>query len=198
MWITEYPSVGARQGRAVYTPPELAGMEAGVVALYQKCVHLGCRVPRVRDVAVVRVPVPRLAVQPGRREEGRPGARAASTASPSRSPATSSPSTPAPIIQGPPIGTNTTGQEAEGPHCVGGRRRTDAALHHVRPCWPTSTAPSVGAVILVVVLVIGVVVYVFVNVRSGQAEVGSEIELAPNRKPYLADEELEGPSSTAR
>jgi cytochrome b6-f complex iron-sulfur subunit len=24
------------------------------------------------------------------------------------------------IIQGPPIGTNTTGQEAEGPHCVSG------------------------------------------------------------------------------
>jgi cytochrome b6-f complex iron-sulfur subunit len=24
------------------------------------------------------------------------------------------------IVQGPPIGTNTTGQEAEGPHCVSG------------------------------------------------------------------------------
>ena len=24
------------------------------------------------------------------------------------------------IIVGPPIGTNTTGQEAEGPHCIGG------------------------------------------------------------------------------
>jgi cytochrome b6-f complex iron-sulfur subunit len=24
------------------------------------------------------------------------------------------------VIQGPPIGTNTTGQEAEGPHCIGG------------------------------------------------------------------------------
>jgi cytochrome b6-f complex iron-sulfur subunit len=24
------------------------------------------------------------------------------------------------IIQGPPIGTNTTGQEAEGPHCITG------------------------------------------------------------------------------
>ena len=24
------------------------------------------------------------------------------------------------IIQGPPLGTNTTGQEAEGPHCVSG------------------------------------------------------------------------------
>jgi cytochrome b6-f complex iron-sulfur subunit len=23
------------------------------------------------------------------------------------------------IVQGPPIGTNTTGQEAEGPHCMG-------------------------------------------------------------------------------
>jgi cytochrome b6-f complex iron-sulfur subunit len=25
------------------------------------------------------------------------------------------------VVQGPPIGTNTTGQEAEGPHCVGAR-----------------------------------------------------------------------------
>jgi hypothetical protein len=24
-------------------------------------------------------------------------------------------------VQGPPIGTNTTGQEADGPHCVSGR-----------------------------------------------------------------------------
>ena len=24
------------------------------------------------------------------------------------------------VIQGPPIGTNTTGQEAEGPNCIGG------------------------------------------------------------------------------
>jgi cytochrome b6-f complex iron-sulfur subunit len=24
------------------------------------------------------------------------------------------------VIPGPPIGTNTTGQEAEGPHCIGG------------------------------------------------------------------------------
>jgi len=25
------------------------------------------------------------------------------------------------VISGPPIGTNTTGQETEGPHCVGGK-----------------------------------------------------------------------------
>ena len=48
--------------------------DSGLVALYQKCPHLGCRVPSCVTQPVVRVPVPRLAVQPGRREEGRPGA----------------------------------------------------------------------------------------------------------------------------
>lgn len=53
-----------------------------------------------------------------------------------------------------------------------------------------STVQSVGAV-LAVLTMIGFVVYVIANVRSGRAEVGSEIELAPNRKPYYDDEELE-------
>jgi hypothetical protein len=48
--------------------------------------------------------------------------------------------------------------------------------------------------VLFVILLAGVVVYALVNVlSSGKAEVGSELELAPNRKPYLSDEELEGP-----
>jgi cytochrome c553 len=48
--------------------------------------------------------------------------------------------------------------------------------------------------VLFVILLAGVVIYALVNVLSaGKAEVGSEIELAPNRKPYLSDEELEGP-----
>ena len=53
MWITEYPSGAVEKARAVYSGTELAGMESGatlgldggVVALYQKCPHLGCRVP---------------------------------------------------------------------------------------------------------------------------------------------------------
>ena len=66
MWITEYPASALDKAKQVYSPSELAGMEAGLVALYQKCV--APRLPRavVRHVAVVRVPVPRLAVQPGR------------------------------------------------------------------------------------------------------------------------------------
>src|SRR3546814_2290060 len=45
MWLTEYPTGALEKARNVYSPAELAGMEEGVVALYQKCVHLGCRVP---------------------------------------------------------------------------------------------------------------------------------------------------------
>jgi cytochrome c553 len=53
-----------------------------------------------------------------------------------------------------------------------------------------STVTTVGATI-VVLLLVGMAVYVIANIRSGRDEVGSEIELAPNRKPYLSDEELE-------
>lgn len=44
-----------------------------------------------------------------------------------------------------------------------------------------------------VVFVGGWLVYALMNWRSGRAEAGSEIELAPNRRPYYDDEELEGP-----
>ncbi len=40
--------------------------------------------------------------------------------------------------------------------------------------------------------VIGWVVYYFANRNAARAEIGSEIELAPNRKPYYDDETLEG------
>ena len=54
-----------------------------------------------------------------------------------------------------------------------------------------STQRSIGFIILAVVLV-GFVVYLILNSRTARDEVGSEIELAPNRRPYLPDEELEG------
>lgn len=53
-----------------------------------------------------------------------------------------------------------------------------------------STVQTVGAV-MAILTGIGFVVYVVANLRAGRAEAGSEIELAPNRKPYYDDEELE-------
>ncbi len=43
------------------------------------------------------------------------------------------------------------------------------------------------------VILVGFVVYAWFNVRAGRSEVGSEIELAANRKEYYDDETLEGP-----
>jgi mono/diheme cytochrome c family protein len=53
-----------------------------------------------------------------------------------------------------------------------------------------STVTTIGATI-VVLIVLGLLVYVVVNLRAGRAEVGAEIELAPNRKPYYDDDQLE-------
>jgi len=53
-----------------------------------------------------------------------------------------------------------------------------------------SVQKTIGYVIGVVLLV-AFAVAIVVNMRKGRAEVGSEIELAANRKPYMDDEELE-------
>lgn len=58
-----------------------------------------------------------------------------------------------------------------------------------------STVKTIGSVIAVLAT-IGFVWYVIVNIRAGRAEVGSEVELAPNRKAYYDDEGLEGPRLT--
>jgi mono/diheme cytochrome c family protein len=53
-----------------------------------------------------------------------------------------------------------------------------------------STQVAVGWVIAVLVC-LGFVGYIIANLRAGKPEVGSEIELAANRKPYFDDLELE-------
>ena len=54
------------------------------------------------------------------------------------------------------------------------------------------TNETIGWTIFIVILV-GVITYTVINIlRGAKPELGSEIELAPNRKPYLDDEELEG------
>lgn len=47
--------------------------------------------------------------------------------------------------------------------------------------------------LLAPLVIIGFAIYLFHNTRKTKPELGSEIELAPNRKPYYDDEQLEGP-----
>jgi len=53
-----------------------------------------------------------------------------------------------------------------------------------------TTQRAIGYVVITIVFV-GGFFFVWTQIRKGRKEVGSEVELAPNRKPYLDDAELE-------
>jgi mono/diheme cytochrome c family protein len=59
---------------------------------------------------------------------------------------------------------------------------------------PPSTASRIGVAVAVAIVVafIGYVIVAIVR-RDSETPPGSEVELAPNRRPYLDDEQLEGP-----
>ncbi len=119
MWVTPFPSAALDKARKVYTAPELAGMEAGVVALYQKCVHLGCRVPQCLTSQWFECPCHGSQYSQVGEKKGGPAPRGLDRFAMTVAGGVLTVNT-GQIILGPPIGTNTTGQEAEGPHCVGG------------------------------------------------------------------------------
>ncbi|HJW60105.1 MAG TPA: Rieske 2Fe-2S domain-containing protein [Actinomycetota bacterium] len=91
----------------------------GFMALYQRCVHLGCRVPWCATAQWWECPCHGSKYnQAGEWKEGpapRGLDRFAIEVSGSQIVVDTSK-----VITGPPRGTNTTGQELDGPHCVGG------------------------------------------------------------------------------
>jgi cytochrome b6-f complex iron-sulfur subunit len=118
MWVTKYPKSALPAARNTYGP-ELAGMEAGYTALYQKCVHLGCRVPECKTSQWFECQCHGSQYNRAGEKKGGPAPRGLDRFPITVSGAALSVDTGT-IITGPPIGTNTTGQEAEGPHCVEG------------------------------------------------------------------------------
>ncbi len=119
-WITEYPPEALPLAEKVYQPSVLNTMEQGIVVLSQKCPHLGCRVPQCLTSQWFEC-------QCHGSQYNRVGEKKAGPAprGMDRHPATFAANGDVTIntgvtITGPAIGTNTTGQEAEGPHCTGG------------------------------------------------------------------------------
>jgi cytochrome b6-f complex iron-sulfur subunit len=119
MWITEYPASALEKAKKVYPAPVMPGLEAGVVALYQKCPHLGCRVPSCATSQWFECPCHGSQYNQAGEKKGGPAPRGMDHFAMEVTGGVLVVNTGL-IIQGPPIGTNTTGQEAEGPHCVGG------------------------------------------------------------------------------
>ncbi|MGI8938415.1 MAG: ubiquinol-cytochrome c reductase iron-sulfur subunit [Iamia sp.] len=119
MWITEYPASSLDNAKKVYSPSELAGMEVGLVALYQKCPHLGCRVPECATSQWFECPCHGSQYNRVGEKKGGPAPRGLDRFAMAIEGDTFTVNTGL-IIQGPAIGTNTTGQEAEGPNCISG------------------------------------------------------------------------------
>ncbi len=126
MWLTAYPNGAVEKARATYSAAELNGMtagvdhgfESGVVAIYQKCPHLGCRVPNCVPSQWFECPCHGSQYNQVGEKKGGPAPRGMDRFAVSVVEGVLTVDTGT-IIQGPPIGTNTTGQESEGPHCIG-------------------------------------------------------------------------------
>lgn len=116
-WLTEFPKEGLEKAKAAYTAPVVAGMEQGLVALYQKCPHLGCRVPNCTSSQWFECPCHGSQYNRAGEKKGGPAPRGMDRFGVTVTDGAVLVDTGT-IFPGPPIGTNTTGQEAEGPHCI--------------------------------------------------------------------------------
>ena len=121
MWLTEYPAsavVKAESSYTFYSDVE-QGLQQGVVALYQTCPHLGCRVPECATSQWFECPCHGSQYNRVGEKKGGPAPRGMDRFPMKVTAAKELEVDTGTVIQGPPIGTNTTGQEAEGPNCLG-------------------------------------------------------------------------------
>ncbi|MBJ7397402.1 MAG: Rieske 2Fe-2S domain-containing protein [Ilumatobacteraceae bacterium] len=119
-WVTEYPREAISKAEVAYggQGAVFSGMNAGIVALYQKCPHLGCRVPECSTSQWFECPCHGSQYNRVGEKKGGPAPRGMDRFGVSVNNGVMVIDTGT-VFGGPPIGTNTTGQEAEGPNCIG-------------------------------------------------------------------------------
>ena len=116
-YIQPYPKDDIAKARKVYDPRIVAGMEKGYVALYQKCVHLGCRVPWCESSQWFECPCHGSKYNRVGEKQGGPAPRGLDRF-PLEVTGGSITVDTGIIVVGPPIGTDTTHQSPEGAPCV--------------------------------------------------------------------------------
>jgi cytochrome b6-f complex iron-sulfur subunit len=117
-WITRYPAEAIPKAEASYQEALLPGIQSGVIASYQKCPHLGCRVPSCPSSQWFECGCHGSQYNRVGEKKGGPAPRGMDHFAVDFEGEQVIVDTGT-VWQGVPIGTNTTGQEAEGPHCVG-------------------------------------------------------------------------------
>ncbi|HEV7536625.1 MAG TPA: Rieske 2Fe-2S domain-containing protein, partial [Acidimicrobiia bacterium] len=124
---SKYSRVGEKKGGPAPRgldrfPIDVSGdtvtINTGIVALYQRCVHLGCRVPFCQTSQWFECPCHGSKYNRVGEKKAGPAPRGLDRFYATQSGDGSIVVDTGNIFLGPPIGTNTTGQEAEGPNCV--------------------------------------------------------------------------------
>ncbi len=124
-YVQKYPAEALSRAEAVYEPSILAGMEPvagqnfGFVAVWQQCPHLGCRVPECVSSQWFECPCHGSQYNRVGEHKAGPAPRGMD-----RFPVSTSGGRvvidTGTVVQGPPLGTDTTSQGLEGPHCTTG------------------------------------------------------------------------------
>jgi cytochrome b6-f complex iron-sulfur subunit len=117
VYIQPYPKADLKKAAKVYPSTITAGMAQGYVAIYQKCVHLGCRVPWCQTSQWFECPCHGSKYNRVGEKRGGPAPRGLDHFVLSVSGGSIVVDTGT-VIQGAPIGTDTTGQGQEGAPCV--------------------------------------------------------------------------------
>jgi len=117
-YVVAYPKDDLPNAKKVPAyAPVLPGMEEGFVALYQRCVHLGCRVPWCQSSQWFECPCHGSKYNRVGEKQGGPAPRGLDRFPLEVSGGNITVDTGI-IVVGPPIGTNTTNQSPEGAPCV--------------------------------------------------------------------------------
>jgi cytochrome b6-f complex iron-sulfur subunit len=121
-YVVRYPKEDAAalaNAKKIYKPAIYTDMSTlGIVALYQRCVHLGCRVPFCQTSQWFECPCHGSKYNRVGEKKAGPAPRGLDRFYATQSGDGSIVVDTGNIFLGPPIGTNTTGQNAEGPLCV--------------------------------------------------------------------------------
>lgn len=116
-YVVPYPESTLDAARTEYQGGVLEGMENGVVALYQKCVHLGCRVPWCGSAQWFECPCHGSKYNRAGEQKSGPAPRGLDRFNVSVDKGNVIIDTGV-VVPGPALGVDTTGQQAEGPHCA--------------------------------------------------------------------------------
>ncbi len=119
-YLQPYPKEDVSKAKGIYEDQIVANMEElGLLALYQKCPHLGCKVPWCQTSQWFECPCHGSKYDRVGEKRGGPAPRGMDhfAISGGTGPLVIDTSI---VFSGVPIGTDTTGQGAEGPFCVGG------------------------------------------------------------------------------